>query len=325
MLVFVEHLVLPFGHGAGDNQRCAGVIDEHRVDLVDNGVVVLALHHILWSHRHVVAEVVEAEFVVGAECYVAFIGAAACGGVGAVLVDAVYGRAVEHVERAHPFGVALGKVVVDRHHVHAFAREGAEEHREGGHEGFALAGCHLGDFARVEHYTADELHIVMHHIPGDFVAAGKPVVFPDSLVAVDGYEVASLGGELAVKLGGCNLDCLVCGEAGGGLAHGGEYYGEVLVEFGLDYVEHVFLVFVNVVPERLALVEGEFLDFLAELFGGVLVGLGCGGDVGAHLVDFSAELVDGEVFESGADGVDFVDYGFDFLEVALRLVSENLA
>ena len=74
------------------------------------------LHHVLRCHGHVVAQVVEAEFVVCAECDVAFVGAAALRGVGLVLVDAV----VEHVERAHPLGVTFREVVVDGNHMHTF-------------------------------------------------------------------------------------------------------------------------------------------------------------------------------------------------------------
>ncbi len=102
VLVLVEILVVAFGHGAGDDERCTGVVDKHGVDLVDNGVVVGTLHEVVGVHGHVVAEVVEAEFVVGAEGDVATVGGAAFGGVGLVLVDAVDRRAVEHIEGTHP-------------------------------------------------------------------------------------------------------------------------------------------------------------------------------------------------------------------------------
>ncbi len=67
----------------------------------------LALYHVARSHGHIVAEIVEAEFIVGTESDVAVVSGTAFGGVGFVLVNAVNGRAVEHVERAHPFGVTF--------------------------------------------------------------------------------------------------------------------------------------------------------------------------------------------------------------------------
>ena len=38
-LVFLEHLVIAFGDRTRDNQRCTGIIDQHGVYLVDDGVV----------------------------------------------------------------------------------------------------------------------------------------------------------------------------------------------------------------------------------------------------------------------------------------------
>ena len=52
---------------------------------------------------------------------------------------------MELIERSHPLGVSLGEVVVDGHHVYAFAREGVEEYGESRHEGLTLTGSHLGD------------------------------------------------------------------------------------------------------------------------------------------------------------------------------------
>ncbi len=145
----------------------------------------LSLHEVAGSHGHVVAQVVEAEFVVGAVSDVALVGATALWGIRLVLVDAVDRSTVEHVERPHPLGVALGQVVVDGHHMHAAARERAEEHGEGGHEGLAFTCGHLGDFALSQDDAADELHVVVRHVPLEVVAAGHPVVLPYGLVALD--------------------------------------------------------------------------------------------------------------------------------------------
>jgi hypothetical protein len=52
--------------GAGDDEWCAGFIDEDVVDFVDDGVVQRSLHLQVASGLHVVAEVVEAELIAGA-------------------------------------------------------------------------------------------------------------------------------------------------------------------------------------------------------------------------------------------------------------------
>ena len=54
------------GHAAADDERRAGLVDEDRVDLVDDREVVAALHLVGERRRHVVAQVVEAELVVRA-------------------------------------------------------------------------------------------------------------------------------------------------------------------------------------------------------------------------------------------------------------------
>ncbi len=63
--------------GAGDDQRCARLVDQDAVDLVDDGEAELPLDHVLQPVLHVVAQVVEAEFVVGAVGDVGGVGLAA--------------------------------------------------------------------------------------------------------------------------------------------------------------------------------------------------------------------------------------------------------
>ena len=66
------------GQTPADDQRGAGLVDEDRVDLVDDRVGVAPLHLPLTGHGHVVAQVVEAELVVGAVGDVARRTAPAC-------------------------------------------------------------------------------------------------------------------------------------------------------------------------------------------------------------------------------------------------------
>ena len=130
------------------------------VDLVDDGVDVAALHHVLEPVLHVVAQIVEAELVVGAVGDVAVVGALALLVVEAVHDDADR-EAEEFVDLPHPLGVALGEIVVDGDDVDAAAGERVEIDREGGDQGLAFAGLHLGDAALVQHHAADQLDVEM--------------------------------------------------------------------------------------------------------------------------------------------------------------------
>ena len=143
---------------AGDDEGGARLVDEDGVDLVDDAVVVPALDAALGGPGHVVAQVVEAELVVGA-----------VGDVAGVFLapDLVVHVGEDHADReaevavdlAHPLGIALGEVVVDGDDVHAVARKGVEVRGADRGEGFALAGLHLDYLAVVEDEAAEDLHV----------------------------------------------------------------------------------------------------------------------------------------------------------------------
>ena len=234
-----------------------------------------------------------------------------------MLIDAVYARSVEHIERSHPFGVAFRQIVVDGHHVHAASGERAQEYRQCGYKSFALTGSHLGDLALMEHHAAYELHVVVDHIPGDLVASGKPVVFPDGLVAFDADKLLACGGQIAIHLCGCNLNGRIGGKACGGFAHGSEHYRKVLVELVLYRVEYVFFMTVYFIPQRLTLVERQCLDLGLESGDRCFVGFYGLLDVSAHIADGLSERIVVERFYFFSASFDFVDDWLYLLEIAL--------
>lgn len=60
----LEELVVAFGYRTGDNQRSTGVVNQYGVYLIDDGVIVLALYQVFRADSHVIAQIVETEFVV---------------------------------------------------------------------------------------------------------------------------------------------------------------------------------------------------------------------------------------------------------------------
>jgi hypothetical protein len=72
---------------------------------------------------------------------------------------------------AHPLGVAAGQVVVDRDELGVARGEGVEVERQCGDEGLALAGGHFRDLALVDRDAADQLHVEVHHVPGQLMLA----------------------------------------------------------------------------------------------------------------------------------------------------------
>ncbi len=253
------------------------------------------------------------------------VGGAALGAVGLVLVDAVDHEAVELEQHAHPLGVALGEVVVDGNHVHTLARQGVEVDGQGGHEGLALAGGHLGDFAAVEHHAADELHVVVDHVPRDFVAAGHPVVLVVCLVALNGDGGVG-SGEVAVAVGGGYLDGLVLREAASRFFDHGEGFGQDVVEHLLGLVVGGLLQLVDALVEALLLVDGHVilgLDAVAQLLQLGLLGLDGEAYLFTELQRLGAQLVVGQCLDGGVYGEAGIEEGLDGLQVALALVAEQ--
>jgi hypothetical protein len=146
-----------------DDQRRARLVDQDRVDLVDDGEAELALHPLAAGRvDHVVAQVVETEFVVRAVGDV--------GGVGGLLVLVLHlrqvdadGEAEKTMQSPHPLGVAIGQVVVDRDHVDAVAGKRIQVGGQRCHQRLALTGPHLGDLAIVQDHAADQLNIEVTH------------------------------------------------------------------------------------------------------------------------------------------------------------------
>jgi hypothetical protein len=124
---------------------------------------VRALHHLRQLELHVVAEVVEAELVVGPVGDVAAVGDLPLRVVQFVLDDADR-HPEEPVDLAHPLGVAAGEVVVDGDDVDAFAVEGVQVGGQRRDERLAFARLHLGDGALVQDVAADELDVEVPHV-----------------------------------------------------------------------------------------------------------------------------------------------------------------
>ncbi len=193
----------------GDDQWGPGLVDEDRVDLVHDGVDVIALGQLLGRHGHVVAQVVEAELVVGSVGDVGFVGGTPLGRIVSGL-DQTHRQAEEAVDAAHPVGVAAGQVIVHRDDVHTLAGQRIQVDRQGGDQSLALPSAHLGDHAAVEGARADHLHVVVtltEHPLGGLTNHGVGLRFEHVEVLAVGEALAELhrlGGQLDVgeRLGG---------------------------------------------------------------------------------------------------------------------------
>src|SRR5262249_52322436 len=129
---------------ARNNQWRARFVDQNRVNLVDNGVDVSALDHILQAVFHIVAKVVGSELIIGAVGNVTVVGLLALLVVKTVNDDTDR-EAQEIVDLAHPLGVALCQVVIDGNNVDATTGQRIEIDRKRCDQRLAFAGLHFGN------------------------------------------------------------------------------------------------------------------------------------------------------------------------------------
>ncbi len=177
-----------------------------------------ALDLVLDLELHVVAEVVEAELVVGAIGDVGAVGLAALLVV-EVVDDDTDGEAEEAVDLAHPLGVTFGEIVVDGDDVDAVTGKCVEVAGESGYEGLAFAGLHLGDLAGVEDDASDQLDVEVTHLDGALAGladhgegfgqdGGEGGLFSSNALVcvVDAFDG---GGNAVAELGGLGAEGLV--------------------------------------------------------------------------------------------------------------------
>ena len=109
------------GETTANNQRRSRLVDQNRVDLINDAVRMTTLYLGSTAHGHVVAQIVEAELVVRA---VSDVGAVLGPLVGWVVVtrdDQANIETHELVNLPHPLGVSLCEIVIHRDLVHATA------------------------------------------------------------------------------------------------------------------------------------------------------------------------------------------------------------
>ena len=120
------------------------------------------MHALIDGERHIVAKVVETEFVVRA---IRDIGSVRL--FARFRIHSRYHHANTHVEKrielAHPFRVAFREIIIHRHDVYAGTGQCIQVDRQRGDERLALTGAHFGYLALMEHHPAEHLNIEVAH------------------------------------------------------------------------------------------------------------------------------------------------------------------
>ena len=156
-------LVRRFFCWPGNDQRCAGLINENTVHLINDGIVEGALHKLSTAKFHIITKIIEAKLVVGAIRHIGVIGLTSRRIIQVVLND-TYREAERLVQWRHPLGIALGEIIIDCDEMYALTDETVEIDGQGCHQSLPFTSFHLSDFPLVQDDAANELHIKMAHI-----------------------------------------------------------------------------------------------------------------------------------------------------------------
>ena len=153
--------------GARQHQRHQRLVDEHRVGLVDQRHVGVRRHQVVDVGDQLVAQHVEADLVDRAVGDVALVRRPPLLGrrVGR---DPADGQPQRLDQRAHPFGVAAGEVVVDGDDVHVAAADRVAGRGDRTRQRLALTGGHLHDVAGQHPQRALQLHVERPQRGGPF-------------------------------------------------------------------------------------------------------------------------------------------------------------
>ena len=150
-----EQLFVTLRHRTGNNQRRTCIVNQDRIDLIDNGIIMLALYQVFRTNRHIITQVIEAELVIGTKCNVCHISTAAGFRVGLMLIDAIHTQAMEHIQRTHPFRVTLSQVIINGYDMHTVSGQRIEEYRKRSHQGLTFTCRHFGNLALMQYDTTE--------------------------------------------------------------------------------------------------------------------------------------------------------------------------
>ena len=70
-------------------------------------------------------------------------------------------------QKTHPLRIPSRQVVIHRDDVHAASRQSIQIQRQRRHKGLPFTRRHLRNLPVMQHHPANQLHVKMHHLPGD--------------------------------------------------------------------------------------------------------------------------------------------------------------
>ena len=146
----------------GNNQRCAGFIDQNGVDFIDQAVVQRTLNHLVKRGDHIVTQVVETEFIVRPVGDIGIVRDFSLVEI-QIMNDEADGETQEFIYLSHPFAVSFRQIIIDGNDMDALAIQCIQIDWCRSDQRLAFAGTHLGNVSTMQNNTTDQLGIEVTH------------------------------------------------------------------------------------------------------------------------------------------------------------------
>ncbi|CAI8205253.1 MAG: Uncharacterised protein [SAR116 cluster bacterium] len=135
--------------------------------------MVPALDHVLDTEFQIVAQIIKAEFVIGA------IGDVSTIGLATFVICQIAGNASNAhpqalIDAPHPAGVARRQIVIDGNNMHTLAVQRVQKDSKRCDKGLALTSLHFRNLARMKCNATHQLDIVMPLAKGAFCGLAHP-------------------------------------------------------------------------------------------------------------------------------------------------------
>ena len=160
--------------------------------------------------------------------------------------------------------------------------------------------------------ATEQLHVIMHHVPGDFITSSHPMISIDSFVALDADEVVRRR-QVSVEVVGRNHHLAALREATGCILHNGKHLRKNLFQNYFHLVRDGLLNLIDLCPDGFTFFQLFVFDACAELvhFGAFIGHIVL--DTLLDLIYFGTQFIVCKCLDRRINGLDFFYVGRDFL------------
>ena len=151
----LKQLLVAFRYRTRNNQRSTRIINQYRVYLIDDGIIMFTLYQVFGAGSHIITQVVETELVIGTERDIGHVCTTTCSRVRLMLVDTIYAQTMEHIERAHPFRVTFSQIIVHGYYMNTVTGQCVQKYRQSSYQCLTFTGRHFGNLTLMQHYATE--------------------------------------------------------------------------------------------------------------------------------------------------------------------------